>query len=252
MNYQKKYLKYKQKYLELKGGMDSPVGLENIIPYIIPYLDSLEKIVKFTSTNKALRELKTDNSTIFYIKTLEIDRPEYLDILGTFSDHKINVNEIIISINITDNDLQYILSKIVFDGLQSINLERCYRITDNGLGHLSRLINLKTLYLDNCDHITDNGLVHLRGLTNLKMLRLESSDLITDNGLGHLSQLENLKELILHGFTQITIDGLAQLIRLPNLKILDIAYCDQITKDEIDQLNKPEGLRIEYFGDDDD
>src|SRR5687767_14024302 len=85
----------------------------------------------------------------------------------------------------------------------------CSKITDNGLSHLSTLINLNTINLnyfsiiiDNLNslnltgsNISDNGLTHLLTLINLKKLNLESCLKITDNTLSHLSTLININTL---------------------------------------------------------
>src|SRR5437868_1480981 len=68
------------------------------------------------------------------------------------------------------------------------------KITDNGISHLSTLINLKTLILTYCEIITDNGLSYLSKLINLNRLYLYECYKITDDGLSYLSTLINLNQ----------------------------------------------------------
>ena len=111
------------------------------------------------------------------------------------------------------------------ENVESIDLNNCDRITDDGLVAFEKLTTLKRLDLG-CDiqssRITDAGLDHLKGLTSLTSLGLAGRQ-ITDAGLARLAGLKNLEELDLEG-TAVTDASLPLLKTLfPNLKIVMLA-----------------------------
>lgn len=99
------------------------------------------------------------------------------------------------------------------------NYPKASQVTDDGLGHLAQLAQLRTLALPN-SRITDNGLRHLRSLTGLEHLDLSGTQ-VGDEGLARLKPLSNLKQLILSR-TQVTDAGLAHLRDRPGLDDLDL------------------------------
>lgn len=156
-----------------------------------------------------------------------------------FDDKKPLVEVRFTDVRLTDNDL-IVLSKLV--SLKKLKLAYSEEITDEGVKHLRRLVNLEELSiyknrltddslaeikkfkkLDTLilgyNQITDKGLVHLKELSDLAYLDLSANMGITDAGLEHLKVLKNLREL--HLFTtQVSDKGVASLKQaLPDLKI---------------------------------
>lgn len=90
-------------------------------------------------------------------------------------------------------------------------------VTDEGLGRLAGLRQLRTLHL-NGSQITDAGLQHLNRLPQLQLLDL-SDTRITDAGLEHLRGLRPLERLNLTR-TKVSDDGVKRLEEaLPNCEI---------------------------------
>lgn len=141
--------------------------------------------------------------------------------------------------------------------LEQLSLQDCYKITDDGLRHLSEgLHNLKSLNLSFCASITDSGLKHLARMVSLRELNLRSSDTISDIGLAYLAEnnsrltildvsfcnkvgdqgllhisqgLFNLRSLSLNA-CPITDEGLGRIARtLTDLRTLNIGQCSRIT-----------------------
>lgn len=96
-----------------------------------------------------------------------------------------------------------VLSRLT--AVEEVNLAYC-SITDEAVGYLSRLPNLKTLYLY---RNTPEG----RGNLNLNSNRL------TDQSLDTLSKIDSLREVYLWD-NDFTESGIRKLSALPNLKIL--------------------------------
>lgn len=141
--------------------------------------------------------------------------------------------------------------------LEHLSLQDCYKITDDGLRHLSDgLHNLQSLNLSFCASITDSGLKHLARISSLRELNLRSSDTISDIGLAYLAEnnsrltildvsfcnkvgdqgllhisqgLFNLRSLSLNA-CPITDEGLGRIARtLTDLRTLNIGQCSRIT-----------------------
>ena len=138
--------------------------------------------------------------------------------------------------------------------LQSLKLERCRQITEQGmtslakltqlqsldlmmfsrqktdlvLASLAKLTQLKFLDLGSCRDITDQGLAALDNLTQLWTLKLRDCEHITDQGLGFLASLTQLQSLSLMGIPGMTYLGLASLAKLTQLQSLVLEWCVQI------------------------
>ena len=66
-------------------------------------------------------------------------------------------------------------------GIHTLDISRCTRITDAGLAHLT---GIHTLTMRGCARITNAGLAHLTGIHTLNM---SLCDRITNAGLAHLT-----------------------------------------------------------------
>ena len=182
-SYKNKYLKYKSKYLQLKeqiGSADTRYltssnnarsQLLNLPEMVSSYMFNnvnFDEIKKLTNLDK-----KTYNNVFVNIempvnlKNLVIKSRNDLQVLGkigiplgpleqrSYNGKKFNIENLIIKMQITDNTLNSILTRINNNYLQSLNLVSCSKITDNGLGYLSVLTNLKSLDLSSCNQITN-------------------------------------------------------------------------------------------------
>ncbi|XP_063414567.1 F-box/LRR-repeat protein 12-like [Mytilus trossulus] len=112
-------------------------------------------------------------------------------------------------------------------GLESLNLNACYRINEKGLEKIAKeLINLQTLEIAHCN-CTDLILHHIsRHLTKLETLNIRNSK-VTDSGISTIvSGLSNLKHLNINKCDLLTTSGLECLKSLKSLKTLvcDIAH----------------------------
>ncbi len=90
-------------------------------------------------------------------------------------------------------------------------------ITDEGMRHVARLINLKKLMLFGCENVTNEGLAQLTTLKSLKHLYITDSK-ITIGGLSHLNKIPALYKLDLFDIEQdhsgLNISGLTNLEEL--------------------------------------
>ncbi len=100
--------------------------------------------------------------------------------------------------------------------LVSVNLG-CTGVGDDGLSQLP--LQTKTLHLRFCP-VTDAGMSHIAKLVNLKNLDLRDT-LVTDEGIAHLAKLEKLEWLMLEN-TDVTENGLQHLKALPVLRDLSV------------------------------
>jgi hypothetical protein len=82
------------------------------------------------------------------------------------------------------------------------------------------MTDLRFLNVSNCRNITNDGLVHVKRLRNLKTLRLRWTG-VTDRGLPRLAGLQKLERLNLHG-TSISPEGLKSLAALPGLRHVEL------------------------------
>lgn len=171
---------------------------------------------------------------------------------------------------ITYRTLEYLSEEICTTKLLFLYL-RHTDITDFALGHISKLLSLRSLTINDCK-ITDSGTVGLSSLTNLIELTIEKT-LITDQTLTNLSALtklekltisyipsnglstsfEGLKPLIaltsLTLLSPITTPGLQSISELP-LKVIKICHPNGMDQDsiaEIDKITTLEELHIYDF-----
>jgi hypothetical protein len=120
------------------------------------------------------------------------------------------------------------------DQLESLLLQECRGITDDGVQHLAGLTGLTrlSLYNEEIVHrppdpqrcVTDAGVAHLTRLTRLEHLDLFGQDL-SDASVPILIGMTELQELRLsgHGWTDAGLDGLARLPKLSSLRLFETA-----------------------------
>lgn len=128
--------------------------------------------------------------------------------------------------------LRNLLSEDFFHRAVSVSFCNQRELTDDDLGFLEDLPQLKGLSIDR-GRISDEGLGHLAGLTSLERLTLAHVG-ITDAGLERLEGLRHLRSLNLFG-TAVTGAGLESLQGLPRLQQLNLAYT-QLRDEELANL----------------
>lgn len=129
---------------------------------------------------------------------------------------------------LTDEALGYASTGLT--RLQSINLSFC-TVTDFGLKHLAKMINLRELNLRSCDHISDIGMAYLaEGGSRITTLDVSFCDKIADQALIYISQgLFNLRSLSLSA-CQISDEGIFKIAKtLHDLETLHIGQCSRLT-----------------------
>jgi hypothetical protein len=102
-------------------------------------------------------------------------------------------------------------------------------LTDEGLKPLARVLGVESLDLSRCPRLTDDGLAVLRSQPRLRILALTmtppaggSRPRLTDGVTAHLAAVPSLEDLALEGLP-ITDAGVARLGGLPRLKYLDLS-----------------------------
>jgi hypothetical protein len=85
-----------------------------------------------------------------------------------------------IGVQITDETLNQLGSLTALKTLSIIAEDASQmRISDDGIGHLSRLANLENIWLNHCEGVTDKGLARLEALASLRELRLDNCRVTT-------------------------------------------------------------------------
>jgi len=117
---------------------------------------------------------------------LDLDDVAISHIAGIRSLEKLRLYDA--GIQITDETLNQLGSLTALKTL-SIVVEDASRmpISDEGIGHLSRLAHLENIWLNHCEKITDKGLAHLEALCSLHELRLDNCR-VTKTGADRLKE----------------------------------------------------------------
>lgn len=112
--------------------------------------------------------------------------------------------------------------------LRCLDIEKCAKVTDNGIASLSVIKSLCELNLSSCVQITDNGISFVSSLTLLTKLNI-SCTAVTDVGLSYVTQgLKLLKELNMGYCWLITNDGVCCVSVLLHLKTIMLNDCVNI------------------------
>ena len=120
--------------------------------------------------------------------------------------------------------------------LTLICMQRCIRLTDQGLGCLGTLTSLVELRLMSCRQISNHGLNCLSALTGLTRLGFTSCNATTDEGFRFLSNLRSLQTLDL-SYTRIT-DTVLRFSPLSSLVRLSLCGCYGIAESGTASLQK--------------
>ncbi|KAK4388822.1 hypothetical protein Sango_2219200 [Sesamum angolense] len=133
--------------------------------------------------------------------------------------------------------------------LERLDLQGCWLITDVGLAFLAQasLCNsLKRLNLAECDQITDSGLIYLKKMGCLEELNLaECGPNVTDIGCEMaVAAIWTLKRLNLSWLVNVsdaTLVALAQ--NCKHLEVLDLTGCELVTGSGICALSSHDSLK---------
>jgi len=125
MIFYEKYLKYKNKYLQIKGGSNTMAKYyipSNNIAHHIYIFSSIQEIYNLVTTNsEILKNINLESSSIKF-NNLEINSPNIVQMLAFFPDKKFIIVNLIISFIYTDKQLNIILSKLKLNKLKSLTL----------------------------------------------------------------------------------------------------------------------------------
>ena len=147
--------------------------------------------------------------------------------------------------NIKNEDI-YSLSKLVY--LQSLDLSKCYKITDNGFFYIQYLTNLTKLNLE-YTNITDNCLNVLSTLSNLHTIKIGGN--IINQDIYYLSNLTSLQNISFTDFNKVKYDnplhnGLKSLSNLSCLNTLSFRK-SYLINNEIEYISKLPGITSLHF-----
>ncbi|GKF75544.1 leucine-rich repeat, cysteine-containing subtype protein [Tanacetum coccineum] len=136
---------------------------------------------------------------------------------------------------ISDLGLEYLADGDLKYCLRTLYLNRCDRITDNGIVHLQKLVSLRTLSLFRCGvNITDYGVVALCELPYIENFYLDYLVNLTDISLREIgSKCSEMKRLHLEGCDRITNVGLRALFGLQKLSVLSLISCYKLSREDV-------------------
>ncbi|MCO5567312.1 hypothetical protein L7F22_021002 [Adiantum nelumboides] len=126
-------------------------------------------------------------------------------------------NQLIENPRITDAGVMAILENC--EGLISLNLSGCKRVTDKSLEMMSaRSTCLTELNLTRCLSLTDDGLSHfLENCRGIQVLYLYAVSSFTDKSYEKLANLKNLRVLDLCGAQMTVFVKVSPIVRISNL-----------------------------------
>ena len=120
--------------------------------------------------------------------------------------------------NITDQDLLEITPQLsMLRGLVALNLSENRNVTDQGMGYIATLTQLRELNLSSCS-LTNPGIEHLKAFMRLSRLDISYCNRLTDPAVKSLHKLPALTYLDVKGCVKLTNGGLSKL-RRPGLEI---------------------------------
>lgn len=121
--------------------------------------------------------------------------------------------------------------------IQTLSLDRCWRVTDDGFPSLMNLQFLRKLTVKDCWKITNVGIAAIGELKSLTHLNLDHCFRLTDAGMSSIAQLIELQHLNLTDCWNLTDDGISRLKGLINLTELNLEHCFRITDDSLAALS---------------
>ncbi|CAH2063667.1 unnamed protein product [Thlaspi arvense] len=108
--------------------------------------------------------------------------------------------------SLTDKSMQLVAES--YQDLESLNITRCVKITDDGLLRvLQKCSSLQTLNLYALSSFTDKAYKKISLLADLRFLDLCGAQNLSDEGLGHIAKCKKLESLNLTWCVRITDAG---------------------------------------------
>eukprot|EP00210_Caulerpa_lentillifera_P007576 g7236.t1 len=136
----------------------------------------------------------------------------------------------------------------LISSIQSLQLNKCHRISNIGLKHLMKLNKLSSLSLAGCFRVGDPGLEYLAEMPSLCSLILSQCISVTDLGLNKVTKLKKLKTLDLFGCREIHGHGFEGFQSIP-LSTLNISDCAYLLDEGVQQIGKITSLtKLELCG----
>ena len=146
--------------------------------------------------------------------------------------------------HIRDSEMAALVG-VTSDRITRLDLSGCDKVTDAGLGSITRWTSLRHLNLYGCVGVSDSGLSHVATLNGLTRLDLTRCCRLTDRALTLLADLPALEHLSVGGCEWITDAGLVHLTRLNSLKHLSVRGT-QVTDAGAERLARAvPGCRVE-------
>ncbi len=127
--------------------------------------------------------------------------------------------------------------------LRTLELSQATGLTDAALAHLAGIWSLRRLALRGCPLLTDAGVARLGSLTALDSLELSSAVRLTDRAADHLAGLPKLAHLSLVGCNLLSDAALQVLGNMP-LRVLSLGGCQQISDRGLEELSQAEQLQV--------
>jgi F-box/leucine-rich repeat protein 2/20 len=116
----------------------------------------------------------------------------------------LNVHQLMQSL--TDKSMQLVAES--YPDLESLNITRCVKITDDGLLQvLQKCFSLQTLNLYALSGFTDKAYMKISLLADLRFLDICGAQNISDEGIGHIAKCNKLESLNLTWCVRITDAG---------------------------------------------
>ena len=136
--------------------------------------------------------------------------------------------------------------------LSTINLFRCWRVTDKGILELVRRNGayISSLELSGCSGITDKSLEAIsKFCTNLKSIDLTRCNKITDIGINYLceSGKHTIETLLLYANSSLGTSSYCAIAQLEQLKRLDLCGHENLTSSDLICILGTSGDKVEYL-----
>lgn len=146
-------------------------------------------------------------------------------------------------LGVTDATLQSLSS---LHALTQLSMPDSFRVTSQGLRHLSQLTNLRGLDVSapsvhREEPLTDAGVANLAGMTQMEVLNLAGHHLLTSEGLWFIGGMPNLRSLDLTG-VQLWTNGAGFLLGLTALQDLSLATTELTSPGHAASLRHLTGL----------
>lgn len=110
--------------------------------------------------------------------------------------------------------------------LQTLDLSGCDELTDQALGSISCLANLRHLNLHMCSSITGKGFkAALQPLSNIESINLTDTQVVSRDSIAALSKLSGTLKSLSLGHCEVNPSVLKQLAELEELTELDLSDC---------------------------